>query len=312
MMLEKYGRSGKLEMDYMIANLPSNEAYCSEDFEEVGNAMTPNAILKLQGAVNGGFQLIKPHTGMKFYLANAELETVTTWEDLNPIQTPNTNDTNTVFRMTFTGTNNSEKTTMMWLGDANRLQSRFMCATWGTYLRSDVSTVAHHGNVGCEIDLYEMIDPETMLWTHHAKAAQDYLNPASVNKSFRYQVDQYFTYQLASVKRIFTNGGQIFTTGGDTPMDQIAGGLRPAQDGYMHLTFVGGAIDYDNVQELHFEYEMQNGAWIVQNTYITALAHTDISEGAAGFEKNTNGVMTFVSNYMVKCDKGCPTGEHTH
>jgi hypothetical protein len=80
----------------------------------------------------------------------------------------------------------------------------------------------------------------------------------------------------------------------------------------MHLTFVGGAIDYDNVQELHFEYEMQNGAWVVQNTYITALAHTDISEGAAGFEKNTNGVMTFVSNYMVKCDKGCPTGEHTH
>ena len=40
---------------------------------------------------------------------------------------------------------------------------------------------------------YEMIDPETMLWTHHAKAAQDFLNPASVNKGWRYQVDQYFT-----------------------------------------------------------------------------------------------------------------------
>ncbi len=311
-MLEKYGKSGKLKMDYMIANLPSNEAYCSEDFEEVGNAMTPNAILKLQGAVSGGFKLIKPHTGMKFHLVNAELEIMTTWEDLNPWQTPNTNDTNTVIRMTFSSKNNDETTTMMWLGDANRLQSRFLCATFGTYMKSDMSTVAHHGNVGCEIDLYEMIDPETLFWTHHAKAAQDYLNPANATKGWRNQVDQYFTYQLASVKRVFANGGQMFTTGGETLMDEIAKGERPAQDGYMHLCFNGGSVDYDNVMELHFEYEKQNGAWVLQGTSMTTLAHTDISGGAADFEKNANGVMTFASNYMNKCDKGCPTGEHTH
>ncbi len=312
-MLRYYGKTGLVEMDYMIANVPSNESYCSEDFDEVGGVMDPDAIKRLQSSINGGFQLIKPHTGMKFHLANVELETMVTWEDLNPVQTPNTNDTNTVFRMTITSANSDEQTTMMWLGDANRLQSRFMCATYGTYLKSDMTTVAHHGNAGCEIDLYEMIDPETIFWTHNTNAVQGYLNPDNINRGWQWEVDQYFTYELASVKRVFTNGGQMFTTpGGTTLMDEIYQALRPAQDGYIQLRFVDGVADFDHVKELHFAYEKLNGSWVVQGVEVTDLAHTDISGGAEAFENNPNGVMTFVSNYMVKCAKGCPTGYHTH
>ncbi len=311
-MLKTYGSTGKIKMDYMIANIPSNEAYSSTDFSEVGGAMTPDDIKIMQKYGAGEFKLIKPHTGMKFHIRNVEFETLTTWEDLNPVMCSNTNDTNTVFRLTISSQNSSDKTTLIWLGDANRLQSRFMCATYGTYLKSDMSTIAHHGNAGCEIDLYEMIDPETYFWMHHARAVQDYLNPAE--KGWINQVDQYIAYTQASVKRIFANGGQMFTSGTGTPMDQISGGEIPASDGYMQLRFVDGVADYENIKELHFTYQKDaSGKWtsVPGAATITDLQHTDISGGAQAFEKNQY-VMTFASNYMVKCAQGCPTGQHTH
>ena len=309
--LEVYGRSGELKMNYMIANIPSKEAYCSDDFSEVADVMTPDDIKKMQASVTGGFTYIKVHTGMKIYLANVEIETMVTWEDLNPWQVPNTNDTNTVLRMTYHSQNSSNTATMMWLGDANRNQSRFMCAMFGTYLKSDMSTVAHHGNAGCEIDLYEMIDPETLFWTHHTGAVYSYLNPANSTKTWNHQVDQYFAYQLESVKRIFTTGPQMFGSA-DTDAGKVAAGTLPPMDGYIQITFKDGKPDFDNVTELHFEYQKNNdGKWVTKKVTRTDLIHTDISGGAEAFTPNQN-TMTFISNYMVKCDTACPTGEHTH
>ena len=310
-MLKEYGPTGKIKMDYMIANVPSADAY-ADGLGEVSTAMTPTIIKGLQEAVRGGFKLIKPHTGMKFYLGNVQFETITTWEDLNPVRWSNSNDSNTVLRMTLSSQKSNDTTTMMWLGDANRLQSRFMCATFGTYLKSDMSTVAHHGNAGCEIELYEMIDPETLFWTHHTGSVQSYMNPSS--KSWIKEVDQYFAYELASVKRIFANGPQQFYSSDDTSSVayKVAKGEIPSPNGYMHLVFNGATPDFDHVKELNFSFEKKDGKWIVTDSWITDLAHTDISGGAEAFHTNKNGVMTFCSNYMVKCDVACPTGAHTH
>ncbi len=303
-MLEIYGKSGKIEMDYMIANIPSAEAYSAGDnFSEVATVMTPDVISRLQNRITGGFTLIKPHTGMKFYIGNVMFETLTTWEDLNPVMCSNTNDTNTVFRLTITSDKSDEETTLIWLGDANRLQSRFMTATYGTYLKSDMSSIAHHGNAGCEIDLYEMIDPETYFWMHNAKAVQDYLNPSSM--SWIKEVDQYISYEQASVKRIFANGAQ-------NVVSDVSSGLTPATNGFFQITFVDGVADFDNVKELHFTYELQDGKWVVTGRSVSNLEHTDISGGADAFHTNPSGAMTFASNYMVKCVKGCPTGYHAH
>ncbi len=300
-MLKTYGSTGKIKMDYMIANLPSEESYYGVG--EVGSVLPPDTIKSLQRTLPDGFTLIKPHTGMKFYIRNVELETITTWEDLNPVKFSNNNDTNTVLRMTFFSKIDTGDTTMMWLGDANRLQSRFMCATFGDYLKADMSTVAHHGNAGCEIELYEMIDPHTMFWTHNVSGVQSYLNPAT--KRWMHEVDQYFAYELESVERIFANGGQFVAS-------EISKGEVPPTDGYWHITFNGVTPDFENVEEWHFTFEKKDGKWVTTDVSVTALAHTDISGGAAAFHKNTNSTMTFASDYMVKCDKACPTGEHTH
>ena len=304
-MLGAYGKSGELEMDYMIANIPSKEAYCSEDFSEVADVMTPDDIKQLQASITGGFTYIKLHTGMKMHLANIEIETLVTWEDMNPWQVPNTNDTNTVLRFTISSQNSENTTTMMLLGDANRNQSRFMCATFGTYLKSDMSTVAHHGNAGCEIELYEMIDPETLFWTHHATAAEDYMKPTGT--SWNSEVDRYFAYTLASVKRIFTTGPQmIFVSGNGSDEEKVAKGTIPPIDGYIQINFVDGKPDFDNVEELHFTCTQgSDGKWKTVSVTKTALNHTDISGGVDAWAANQY-VMTFVSNFMCKCEKdGC-------
>ena len=135
-----------------------------------------------------------------------------------------------------------------------------------------------------------------------------------------HEVDQYIAYEQESVKRIFANGPQMFKTGGEADSDLVAGGSIPALEGFMHLTFVDGKPNYDNIKEFVFTYpkgadgkysKENNGKWVPASVTMRDLAHTDISGGAAAWAANKN-VMTFCSNYMVKCDKGCPTGQHTH
>lgn len=316
-MLQNHGKSGEMTMNYMIANIPSHEAYNSEDFSEVDEVMSPEKIKSLQSSVSGGFKLIKPHMGMTFNIGNVKFDTMVTWEELNPIMPPNTNDTNTTFRLTISSVNSDDKTTMMWLGDANRLQSRVMCATFGTSLKADICTTAHHGNAGCEIDLYEMIDPETIFWTHNTAAVERYLNPESVDSGWQYQVDQYFSYDLESVKRIFAAGEQKFFANANDETNQaanIASGREPSDRSFIQLQFVNGVVDYDHVMEGKFVFEKDktNGVWkTVSHEWVEIDHHTDISGGREAFIKNVAS-MDFISNYMVKCDKACPTGEHTH
>ena len=228
-MVEKYGNL--MEIDYMIGNMPAENAIHS-----IG---TPSVNLKyieeLKKSVKGGFEYIKVHTGQHFNLVNLGIEVLCTWEDLNPLMPNDFNDTDTVLRFTYYNQDapSAKPITGIWTGDAARRESRFMCATYGPYLESDMVSVGHHGNVGCEIDYYDIIQPTVIWWPHHAKAASDYLNPASKSKGFRYEVDQYFTNNIASVHYIFTSG------------------IKSAGDQYFTtLVLKADGPDYDNIYDI--------------------------------------------------------------
>ena len=231
-MTKKYGSSGLLKMDYMIANIPAeNSAY---PVAGVAAAMTPEKVGQLQRNVKGGFELIKVHTGQKFYLANIEIEVLATWEDHNPWVINDGNETNTVLRFTLSNADApGQKVTQLWTGDAQRWLSRYLCASYGEYLQSDMMSVGHHGNVGCEIDLYDTVKPTTIWWSHNASAAASYLKPQNKSKGFQYEVDQYFANKIDSVHYIFmsgerTDGENYFTT----------------------LRFTKNGPDYENIYDL--------------------------------------------------------------
>ncbi len=98
------------------------------------------------------------HTGQKLYLADAEIEFFFTHEDLYPGEFTYVNHTSTAFRITAGGKS------VMLLGDCENTLCTQMGATFGSYLKSDMLQLSHHGSNGASLNLYQAIDPDICFW----------------------------------------------------------------------------------------------------------------------------------------------------
>ena len=231
--LKSSGQTKKLKIDYMLGNFPNfNAAY---PLRNGVSDFTDGAIQNFQNYANGGFTYVKVHTGQKLYLANLEIEVLATWEDLNPRVTHTDNDTNTVLRFSMSNKDapNAEPVTQIWTGDANRWQSRWMCATWGDYLKADMVSVAHHGNLGCEAEFYDLVSPTAVWWPHNASAAWNYLKGDAKTQRWCFEVDQHLIYEIPSVQYMYTAGGN--------------NSERPLDGCFTTLILRAGGPDYDNL-----------------------------------------------------------------
>ena len=258
---KQYGSQNLLKMDYMIANVPAvTSAY---PVQSIAATMTPEHVANLQKSVKGGFEYIKVHTGWKFYLANLEIEVLTTWEDLNPLVPNNTNDTNTVVRFTMSNKDGGTPITQLWTGDANRWQSRYLCAMFGSYLESDMVSIGHHGNAGLEIDLYETVKPTTVWWPHNEGSVRSYLLK-DAKYDFRNEVDQHLCNNIDSVHYVFTTGSK---TKGSSYLESFP---------YTTLRFGVDGPDYDNIYDVMMAIREGSRA-------AAKVAYTDITAGTTEY-----------------------------
>ena len=99
------------------------------------------------------------HTGQSFYFTGLELEILWTVDDTYPTSYTSFNDLSAAFRMKFDGGKN-----VLLLGDCMLEACRRMAHTYGDYLKSDILQVTHHGLIGGDKELYELIDPEICFW----------------------------------------------------------------------------------------------------------------------------------------------------
>lgn len=201
----KSDKKEKLKIDYLLGNYPSATgiAYEYDDFQ----AMMPALIDQYCGTEEGDTKFVKVHTGHKYYLANVELEALVTHEDVNPKRIDTSNDTCTVFRFSIANKDApaAEPTTIIFTGDANRRQSRFMCATYGDYLQSDMVQVAHHGAVGCESDFYDTVAPTVLWWPVAYVSFRSQAKPENKDKGGTAAVDYRLLYETPSVKYIYVS-----------------------------------------------------------------------------------------------------------
>lgn len=151
-MCKTYGQ--KLTIEQCIVNAPDSIVYY--------NSYNPDPFMsndfKTASAAVGGMTWIKPHTGMKFWVRNAEIEVLYTQEDLYPEPLHTFNNSSMVMRMTIGGQ------VITWLGDIQTEGSNIVAGMYGSYLKTDIAQVSHHGYSGATVKLYKLLHPSTLLW----------------------------------------------------------------------------------------------------------------------------------------------------
>ncbi|MBQ9778792.1 MAG: hypothetical protein IJW22_07710, partial [Clostridia bacterium] len=204
--LSAYGQTKKVKMDYLLGSFPSLSS-CYSVRDGVMHLSSTNAIKGLQTKVTGGFKYVKVHAGQRYHLANLEIEVITTFEDLNPLRINNSNDTCTVLRFHLSNQDapGAKPVTQMWTGDANRNQSRYIAALYGSYLQSDMVQVAHHGNIGCEIPFYDCVNPTVVWFPHTAEAFRSYTAQGNQSAGWQYAVDYHLVNKVPNVKYIYVS-----------------------------------------------------------------------------------------------------------
>ena len=187
-----YGQS--IEIARVITNFPSDD--------EIYNCHDPNPSMRdtklaqIRDWVGGEVKYIKVHTGQKFYLANSEFEVLYTHEDMYPWAIQYFNDTGVVMKHTIhdTGSKNSTvkgyassdtPTTMLWLGDVQTRVSQWLRAMYGTYLKSDMVQVSHHGALGCEYSLYNLTQATILWWPTHYNNYNTIIKPHATKVDYR-------------------------------------------------------------------------------------------------------------------------------
>ena len=205
--LADYATRSNVKFDYLIGNYPSESSTFCVYNSDIG-CMNNNIPALLQ---RGTFKYLKVHTGQKYYFANLEMEVLMTYDDLAPARIKNQNDTSTVLRFTMNNTDEKGKKVadpyvMIWTGDANNQQSRYMCAMYGDYLEADMVQVAHHGNIGCESDFYDSVKA-TVVWFPHSLAGyRSWLAPGGDKGNWVRKVDWKLINESQYTKYVYVSG----------------------------------------------------------------------------------------------------------
>ena len=148
---------GNIELRSIICNFPD----CSIQHTHQGDERIGEAIRVLEDTVKSyyGSKVYTVHTGQKFYFKGVWMEILMTEEDVYPIRLESYNFASVMMRFTFDGGK-----TFMMLADGAVITSKQLAASYGTYLKSDILQLAHHGLIGGDKQLYMYIDPEICLW----------------------------------------------------------------------------------------------------------------------------------------------------
>lgn len=163
---KKYAKAVRVEQ--IVFCQPSYTMFASEAVR--GNY---NAIYKAADAFSA--QLIRPHTGDRYYIVDAVVDVLFTPELLCPAPFTNFNTSSTVFSITLAGQR------IMITGDATNEVFSVLVGAYGKSLKCDIVQVAHHG-FGTGVSAkestgivrgYGYMSPTLVLWPASSSGYQD-------------------------------------------------------------------------------------------------------------------------------------------
>lgn len=212
---EKYG--DKIDAERLIANAPS-DAECVHSNDPT--LRYRDKIPAICSCFHTPMTYYPVQAGWKFYIRNVEFEVLCTHADLYPEVIYTFNDTSTVIRMSVHNTDGNgcvqgTPATILWLGDMQDVGSQFLRATYGADLRSDMVQISHHGWVGCEWSLYQLVAPRCLLWPDSygkttSNGVREYYRPKTYDQEWA-MVDYRLVHELPSAEYILVNDKQNVT-----------------------------------------------------------------------------------------------------
>ena len=99
------------------------------------------------------------HTGQHYNFPGLQIEILWTGEDIYPYIANHYNDLSAAWRMHF-----KNGKSFLILGDCFNYSCKQLVKTYGEYLKSDILQLTHHGLLGGDKELYQLIDPDICFW----------------------------------------------------------------------------------------------------------------------------------------------------
>lgn len=153
--------SSKVTLERIIYNFPSEADAKSV---ESGNE---TLIRRVSGTISAYYRnsaVNKAHTGQVYNIADAEIEVIYNVEDyVNARRTFTSTKIYNLSSMIFSVSIAGQK--IMFLGDSQVDSNNQTATMYGSYLKSDIVQVAHHGGEGGTTSIYKVIDPDIALFT---------------------------------------------------------------------------------------------------------------------------------------------------
>ena len=122
-------------------------------------------------------KIVKPHTGQIYTFGSAKVEIISTVEDFLPTKLTHVNDSSMVVRVTVAGQS------AMILADAAKAMKAIILEMYGSSLKSDMVTMAHHGIWDDTPSLYNKIQGKVLLWPSNTTRAKEFYNKSSSSEA---------------------------------------------------------------------------------------------------------------------------------
>lgn len=174
----------QVTLEQLVYNFPSEK-----DFRRGGANYDYAEQTKALESCYEAVEVIEAHPGQVFYLRDARIEMLYTWE-LMEERVEYFNNTSLVFTVEL----GDER--IMQLGDCGPIASELNISMYGDYLKSDIMQVAHHGSSGALAQHNEIIDADVVLW------------PSNKDGFLAYQ-DQVYNQPLYEAEIIYLAEGNV-------------------------------------------------------------------------------------------------------
>ena len=132
-------------------------------------------------------KIIKPHTGQMYNFGSVSAEILYTVEDVMPSKLDYVNSSSLIVRFKIAGQ------TVLALADATHTVSTILQNTYGSYLKSDIVQLAHHGTYPGHASLYSKINASVLLWPSNTANAKKMYSDSAVKEALSRAKDVYLS-----------------------------------------------------------------------------------------------------------------------